>query len=711
MIFKELILKDFLSFKGLNRITFPNVSESKSSLVLVLAANNSGKTNIIRALRFLLYGDFLGHYKDPYKLINDGTLNEAKSNIEAWVQATLIDNNKPLTFRRRIQAIKVGNNYKVISNNSLDKIIHGPKGDKYETDGGRIERNLRWLVPEGLFDYFYFQGEELGRQLMEGSGKMSIEKGLSMLLHKDDWKRAIENVTAVRGKFAQDLMNLVSSNKEYQRILQSSETFKLKEKQCKDDLEKALSEKKQTERAFSDISDKIIELSKGGPSQALAELLKKRQNEWRVNSREIDNLDGRICKVTGDSKGIPFLAAAFDTAKEVLEKMQAENLLPADITEGFVERLLKRQKCICGRSLHPVADRNECKHVEEYRDRSLSADVNAGLLALLNSLETSAKHGYKKRITDIAKLLSELTVRRQQCIVKQHDLNQEIQDIEQQLSDPIFGEITKLVQKQRELSNRRLEIRNKIQGLERAMQEIKRIVADHEEKLRKLARDSDISKIKDLTQYKDYAQKIEELINASLKMLQRSFHETMQESVKEYYDRVVTDGTRAYIDPDSLLPAIMSPQGEVRKNIGGGQLQLLVLSHIISLCQLRRVLHEQLSEIGVGVGKLDDQSFFLDSIFAPADDVYAKDVANFLHGKARQVLLLLASQQWHDSVRNAIEPYVDKAYQFLYHTANPKRTEEEYIVKFKNKDIPLLKLIADNNKGNHCAYSIIKEIK
>ena len=173
MLFKELIIKDFLSFKGLNAIKFPTVAINDSSLVLILAANNSGKTNILKSLRFLLYGDLLGLQQEKYKLINSVARNEGKSEIQAFVEATIDINNQMTTFRRTIHAIKSSNNY------TVDKIVlghvhHEPKGDKFYVDEGKIQRTIEMLVPKELFDYFYFQGEELAKQLMEGSNTRGI---------------------------------------------------------------------------------------------------------------------------------------------------------------------------------------------------------------------------------------------------------------------------------------------------------------------------------------------------------------------------------------------------------------------------------------------------------------------------------------------------------------------------------------------------------
>ena len=54
MLIKELRICDFLVFPGEQANTLP--TEGESNLVVILAPNNTGKTNVIRALKFLFYG-------------------------------------------------------------------------------------------------------------------------------------------------------------------------------------------------------------------------------------------------------------------------------------------------------------------------------------------------------------------------------------------------------------------------------------------------------------------------------------------------------------------------------------------------------------------------------------------------------------------------------------------------------------------------------
>lgn len=710
MLFKELKIKDFLSFKGLNKIVFPNVEKSDSSLVLVLAANNSGKTNMLKALQFLLYGDTLGLQQEKTKLINNVSLNEAKSDIHAWVEATIIDDNVPLTIRRELYAIRSGKHFSV-NQMTLCKIIHEPKGDKFITDEGAIQRKIEMLVPRELFDYFYFQGEELAKQLMTGTSKTNISSGIFKLLHVDDWNQAMANVSTVKQAFLNNLKSLDSANREYKIKLESYENFENKEKDCAEELRKTISQKETVKEELENIYHRLKKISDGKPKQQRTDLLRKYRSELSSIQSDINNYDAQICKEIGDSKGVFFLSGAFESVNKVLKKMQGENLLPADLTDGFVERLLRNQHCICGRPLHPKTDKEACEYVSEYRKRSLSADLNSGLLELLGNLDANANFSYLKKMLDAKKSLNTLIEKRDKCIVNGYKLTEEIQALETELSDPVLGEIAELVEKQKEFSDREARLQSKIHQLDRDLMIHKKKTAELAQELKKLAKTSPHMKEEQIIQKcHTMAKNLEELIRKSREDLRNSFYHIMQSSVSEYYDNVVTDNTKAFIDKESLLPAIQNPQGEVVKHIGGGQRQLLVMTHIISLCKLRKELHQQLNDFGIIVGKLDDQSFFFDSIFAPTDDVYSRRIAELLCGKARQVVLLLASQQWHDNIRNAIEPYVDRAYRILLNTQNTALKNEEYMVKYNKQNISLINLIKDE-KDSKGAFSNIEEIR
>ena len=109
MIIKELRLCNFLVFPGEQELAFP--TEGESNLVVILAPNNTGKTSVIRALKFLFYG----HLPDcteatAYRLINDRERARTAVMAEAsgWVEITIVRDEEDIHVRRSIRARKAG---------------------------------------------------------------------------------------------------------------------------------------------------------------------------------------------------------------------------------------------------------------------------------------------------------------------------------------------------------------------------------------------------------------------------------------------------------------------------------------------------------------------------------------------------------------------------------------------------------------------------
>src|SRR5262249_14857948 len=148
MLFRELEISNFLSFKGAVTFRFPDPEHCEHALMLILAPNTAGKTNVIRALRFLFTGDHLGHSRDPHKLVNDAFTATCSpgSSVEAWVQAKISYRDRYRTIRRRIEAkcMTAGNlSYRATT---LEEKRHERSGDRFVSDQGEIQRVLDIIV-------------------------------------------------------------------------------------------------------------------------------------------------------------------------------------------------------------------------------------------------------------------------------------------------------------------------------------------------------------------------------------------------------------------------------------------------------------------------------------------------------------------------------------------------------------------------------------
>jgi DNA sulfur modification protein DndD len=707
MLFRSIQIHNFLSFKGTNTFDFPAPDKSEHSLLLVLAANTAGKTNTIRALRFLFCGDMLGHRDDAHKLINDAAAAEAATgqSVEGWVQAHLIYRGRERTIRRRITA--KGQKAGALSGGVtvLEERKHERKGDVFVTDQGEIQRVLSLMVPPELFNYFFFEGETLANDLLGGHSNKGIREGLATLIHEHEWEDAIETVQAVQKDITKQLSALGKENAEYNSVLNELQTKK-------DLLEKELKRRGEFEtqaadakKAYEDCEEQIRNLSNGKPFDDLNKKLSNARAELKAKERDLDSAEREIAAEVGSSHGLPLLEAAFKPAFTQLEEMRGQNLLPGDVSEPFVHRLLEAELCVCGRSLDPGRDATERRCVEDYLKRTMAVDLSALLMGLLNALEPGSKKGFVSRTKESRAALSKALDERDANIVAIADLKTRVQGLEKERDRLNVTEIQRLQAEQRKAADKEIEANRHIKGCDSVIRVLEHDYSQKEAELKKIGRKGAGAEILSLTQTRRRADELATFIGEARAAVKASFHKQLQNSLANYYDPVAPDNSTAWVDPKSLLPAI-KVDGEIRKNIGGAQRQLLVLGHIVSLAQLRKWLHEQLQQVGVNPGQIEDHCFVLDSVFGPAADQFREKCAEFLVGKARQIVVLVASQQWDDIVRSRLEKPVTKAYRLVRHTPKDDISPSERLMRFRSKDYEVFHVIPAGKK----AYTVAEEI-
>lgn len=711
MIIQQLKLCNFLVFPGEQVIDLP--SENDSNVVVILAPNNTGKTSVIRALKFLFYG----HLSDcneatAYRLINDRARAAAKVGAEAfgWVEITLERENEPLCIRRTIKSRKTGNEQWLPPEQSLCRVIHDPKTNRLI--GGEedlLATKLRTLVPETLFDAFYFKGEPLDGRLLGGVG--AIRESLATFLHEDRWKEAEEAAEVVRQSYTRELHKLTEKHAEYNKLLNNEELFRgamLKEQELLRERKNALAS---AAADFDLITARLQELGTGGDAEKIVVQLREYRTALDRAQKTRERADLEIARLVGNSKGIPFLLEALPTARRILAQMQEDNILPADVSERFVNRVLSSTKCVCGRT----HDEETRAAWTQYRDKTLSADLNRGLSDLMAAVRPDTSQSYERFSAELSNKLCQVANGRTLAIKDIVQLEASVRDAEGQLQRSPIEQIQQLTRQLRDLGTKRQQLQNEVSRLEYSVDGAQKNLKRMKEEMEKARPSGAIAQKERLLQAaRMRAEKLRLLIHESREVLGKSFHRILQESVSEYYDQSAYDGSRAKIHRDSLLPAIES-NGQIHGNLGGGQSQLLALAYIVSLSRLRKSLHAEMQKLGVGFGKLDDQSFFLDSPFNHMTDHYAHAIAKFLGGNARQVVLLLARHQWN-LVKEIIEPVIDRLLTFKYHTLPEKIAElrkkdpslEDFTYEFRGKKIRLIHELPD---GEEHPYTTISPTK
>ena len=347
MIIKELILQNFRQFRGEQTIAFSKDEVKKATIVI--AKNTTGKTTLLEAFSWAFYG------KCKLKsVINTALVNELQPGEISPISVSVL-----LTHRGRdykiIRTAEVRKNLtKATIDNSILTVEYKDEAgitNKYEdTDAVSF---VNEVVPENLFQYFFFQGE-------------NIEKFGSDISSNNGVKKNAQFVSAVQGmlgfnwlyteqadlkKLATIYRNEIANNnndKELQKIqtqindaLYDIERFEEEKSSIEDSI-------RQYEKEQRELNEEILKsgdvANKQQQSLALTDEINQLQSKINTNRRELFR--------KFSSRGFQALSMqmATDTVDALKETKDIDKGIPG-LNASAIKYLLDKKECICGQKL------------------------------------------------------------------------------------------------------------------------------------------------------------------------------------------------------------------------------------------------------------------------------------------------------------------------------------------------------------------------
>ena len=155
MILGELTLANFLVFYGEQALSFP--SDGDQNVTLILANNNTGKTSLIRALKFLFYGSgslFRNSVSGrPSSLINERAVYETTqgSDVKGFVDLTFTLGDQTYRFRRSVTATATRDGLDRGDEKLIEFVMGDHRYHEHPDDEKRtLEAKLRSWMPREL---------------------------------------------------------------------------------------------------------------------------------------------------------------------------------------------------------------------------------------------------------------------------------------------------------------------------------------------------------------------------------------------------------------------------------------------------------------------------------------------------------------------------------------------------------------------------------
>lgn len=186
MKINRIRLYNFSSYEGENIFDF-NCSNNDKNIVLIGGKNGAGKTSLFTAIKIALYGPlsygYVGvnpHYISRIKnLINSKAFQQ--DIVEAEVQITI-----SLRIERDVKEYVITRKWdytqqKLNENHSIEK-----EGIKFsEQERSYFQNYLQSIVPPDLFEFFLFDGEEVGNIFSTSSYNSYIKNAVFTLCGMD----------------------------------------------------------------------------------------------------------------------------------------------------------------------------------------------------------------------------------------------------------------------------------------------------------------------------------------------------------------------------------------------------------------------------------------------------------------------------------------------------------------------------------------------
>jgi DNA sulfur modification protein DndD len=665
MIFERLTLHNFQRYGGTSTIEFPTTDDH--SLVVLLAPNNTGKTTILRAIEFLFYGTLGGETRETaWKIVTDIVRDETPpgNEVTAWVEARVqLPNDETCTIRRQIAARRpTPSQWKAEALELLWKKTDNPK-EAFIPDDGHLQVKIDNAVPPDLFSWFYFHGEPAKGKMGHGAN-IGVLEPLKKVLQLRRWRDARTNLDAVVKSLRQQEEKEAGANRAFIEARKREDVVRrslAENRIALNELKKALSE---LERSKLSLEAEMTEVSsKARESEELHGQLSKHRLGEQKAQQALKAADTQLCDLIRSSLGVTLLTPAFPPVNRHLSALRDRNLLPADVSRGFIERLLKGTTCVCGSCL----DDGKKKELENYLGKTLAAQTNRDLVSLADALEGGNDSPLSRRAAAFPGQVSRLKAEKSAAATDLSSARTAIEGISPKIEN---SSITRF----RELYEALRKTEREIKDNERAQAEKTQSIRIQEASLTNLAAEINkarpkrgADKMEGISKAIALGEKVREKLSDGETAFRQAVHGILQERLNHYFG-AATSGNTAWIDRETFLPSMRDRSGLIVTNPGGGEQQVLHLAFVIALAELRTAINEDMKSAGLGGRLLGDQSFVLDSPFTSADPNFMKAIAEFLPGKAPQMLLLLAKQNWPDSVRETLAPHITRGYGVKLHT-------------------------------------------
>jgi DNA sulfur modification protein DndD len=663
---QKIKLLNFRQFYGNQEISFS--CDPLKNVTLIHAENGVGKTTLLNALLWCFYKDTTTRFEDPDKIVSNQAIAEGE--FEASVQVSFTDNGRTYVVERKINQQYGEETF-----------------EAFEVESGNFQKLksaevfVESVIPKEMSKYFFFDGE-YAETFSSSNNKKAVQKAVESMLGCNLATQALADLDWARKRLEKEIADVSKGDQQaamFQGEIDKQENHRSSASEKFDEIIQ--------NREFSQkIRDKLDEELRSTEGAAEIQIRKEELVHLRKNlDHERKKLEGREVKwINSDSLGL-LSGKVFDACTGVIELANLKGHIPSKIAETFVNDILEKGVCICGRDFEK--DSSEAREVSNLIKEASTVTMNDRLMSIRSRMGrlTDAKERVVENYSSIHKDLSDHDE-------KIGDIELEIKECETKLSG---SEIREIAEKQNALKRKEDEIEEynkKIGALEKEIHDLEEKIAERTTK-----RDRILSVHGKASGIKYKLEVLEGAYDQLEKELSK-YREESRNEIKEKVDNILKLTARrdyhSSIDESFSLNMHYSDTEEpVAKS--SGENQLLSLAFIASLVNFSAGRRDQTNQL-LKPGTM--APLMLDSPFGQLDPTYRESTAEFLPSSSGQVILLLSQTQGDEAVIGVLRDKIGEECVLISEVTTERGDKPQDLINIGGKQIACSVYGADKNR-------------
>lgn len=665
----------------------------EKNVTVIHGSNGAGKTALLNAFTWVLFGQFSRGFQFPEQLVNKRAIREAKTGttVEAWVELLFEDDGRKYLVKRSAEVLKESKDSDWATRNTRPPTLQWAAQDGSWKNEDKVSDIIGRILPPDLHTYFFFDGERIERIVQQTREEQTEIANATKKLHGIEiLERAETHLNAVRKDLEKELQQIGDPEtvRLIERKRESEEKINTLERR-QEELHREVDNHTEIKR---ELENKLRELEEVRADQLRRDQLNQ-EKEARQDSMK-QNRENMTSIISSHGYAF-FLSKSTNEFRTLIDQLRNRGELPAGIKRQFVADLLNKGTCICDRTLDGSKDPKARAAVEEWMLRGGLAEVEEKAIRMGGEV-TKIEQTLPETWDRIKQVQDKDLLDRKELSRVEDELDEIKQRLEGSPREEISGLQRRLAESERVIAetNRELgRIEFEIRELTKDMNELENAILKHqanEERQRIAQRRVDAA-----LDAKKRIGRIRELFEAEfrrelIKKIRKLFHSIS-------YTPYVPDMTEGY-----SLRLLESAGGTpLPVAASQGESQILSLAFIGSVIEQAREYRRKKDRLPG-----PDSSNFplvMDSPFGSLDPIYRHQIAEHLPRLADQIVVLVTRTQWRGEVEQSLINRVGHSYVLTYYS--PRDDMEVDSIELNGSTYDLIK-----RSPNEFEYTEIVEV-